>query len=89
MPLILIIIILLVISFLWALLSLRELKTPRFMGENIKSQLRKGRVLFYDTSSAGVSSEPSSFVSSSSSKSSSRATSGLSSSAKASSRTNG
>lgn len=78
--------ILLLISFLWALWSLREMKTPSM--KKAREELQKGRVIFYDSASSSdfASSLPSS---PSSSKSSSRETSGLPSLENASSRTNG
>lgn len=45
MSMLILIIVLLLISFLWALFSLREMRAPSI--KKAKEQLQKGRVIFY------------------------------------------
>jgi len=45
----LLIAILLLISFLWALWGLRELKTPSHVHKKASEDLQKGRVIFYSS----------------------------------------
>ncbi|GEM_PF-5557881 len=84
------IILLFIISFLWAVWALagEHASSSKNWRRKVKEELRHGRVIFYDSASSGAGSGPP-LSSSSSSESSSRVTSGLSSSAKASSRTKG
>lgn len=84
---VLLILVLFLISFLWALWAWRETNNVGDkVGRKAREKLLRGRVIFYDASSTTSSS---SLSDSSSSRSSRVVTSGFSSSAKASSRTKG